>query len=270
VLRLALFGRPLAHSRSPQVHAAFGASLGIAVDYRLVEVGAAPGALHGALLRFVAEGGRGANLTLPCKREALASCATLDERAARAGAINTLLVCPDGALHGADTDGAGLLRDLVDHRGIGLAGARVALLGAGGAARSVAAALVDAGVARLQVANRDAARAAALAADLAHPALAAGGYAALEGGRFDLVINATAASLAGEVPPLPAEVLAPGGIAYDLCYSEAPTPFQGWARACGARLALDGWGMLVEQAALSFERWTGRRPPTAALHAARG
>lgn len=268
MLKLALFGHPVAHSRSPAVHAAFGAATGVALDYQAIDVPSASDgvrALRRALDAFIAGGGRGANVTLPFKRDALRLCASLGDAAARSGAVNTLVIGPDRVVHGDNTDGAGLVRDLTVNRGLALAGERVALLGASGAARGAAVALLDAGVAELAVAGRDPARRAELARDLAAPALRVGDYAALADGRFDLVINATSASLAGLLPPLPAGVLARGGVAYDLVYLDAPTPFQAWAHDGGAALALDGWGMMVEQAAASFALWTGVRPDTAAV-----
>lgn len=279
MLRLALFGHPVAHSRSPEVHAAFGRQCGIALDYQAVDVPSASDglrALSRAVAAFVAAGGRGANITLPFKRDAFALCVaprvesvrTLSPAARRAGAVNTLVIGAEGALHGENTDGAGLIRDLCSNHGVALTGMRVAVLGASGAARGAAAALLEAGVAELVVANRDPARAAGLARDFAHPALRAGTYAALAAGRYDLVINATSASLAGTLPPLPDGVIALGGVAYDLVYAAAPTPFQRWAADAGAALALDGWGMMVEQAAASFALWTGVQPDTAALRTA--
>lgn len=268
MIRLALFGHPVAHSRSPEVHAEFGRQTGIAVDYQAIDVPSAsdgPRALRRALAAFVAEGGRGANVTLPFKQDASRLCATLGAAARRAAAVNTLLIGADGALHGDNTDGDGLLIDLTVGHSLALPGLRVALLGASGAARGAAAALLATGVVALQVANRDAGRAEGLARDLRHPALRVGSYDELADGRFDLVINATSASLAGQLPPLPAGVLAPGGVAYDMVYGPTPTPFQDWAGREGARLALDGWGMMVEQAAASFALWTDARPTTDAV-----
>jgi shikimate dehydrogenase len=270
VLRLALFGHPVAHSRSPEVHAEFGRQCGIALDYQAIDVPSAtdgPRAIARAVGSFVADGGRGANVTLPFKRDALKLCASLGDAARRAGAVNTLVIDAAGVVRGENTDGAGLVRDLVVNHGVTLAGRRVALLGASGAARGAAVALLDAGVAAIAVANRDPQRALGLARDFARDAarLAVRDYAALAGGGYDLVVNATSASLSGALPPLPDGVLAPAAVAYDMVYAAAPTPFQRWAEATGAHLALDGWGMMVEQAAASFELWTGRRPATDAL-----
>ncbi len=201
-------------------------------------------------------------MTLPFKQRALAVAAQLTPRATSAGAVNALRVEDDGTLTGDNTDGAGLVRDLGNNHGVVFRGTAVTLLGGSGAARGALGALLEAG-ATVRVADRDATRRAALAHDF--PAATVGDYATLAGSRAALMINATSASLRGELPPLPAGALAPAGIAYDMVYAQPPTPFQRWALAQGASRALDGWGMLVEQAALSFEFWTGRRPATAAL-----
>jgi shikimate dehydrogenase len=260
VLKLALLGSPLAHSRSPEVHAAFGRQTGIPLHYALIDV--ADGGFEAALAAFIAAGGRGANVTLPFKRRALAAADRLTPRAATAGAVNALKVEDDGSLTGDNTDVAGLLRDLGRNHGIALRGAAVTLLGGSGAARGALAALHEAG-ARGGVAARAAAQRAALARDF--PAATVGDFAALAGSGARIMVNATSASLRDELPPLPTGALAPGATAYDLVYAAAPTAFQRWAEAQGAARALDGWGMLVEQAAASFELWTGTAPATAGL-----
>ena len=260
MLSVALLGHPVAHSRSPEVHAAFGRALGIPLHYALIDV--PDDGLEAALAAFIAAGGRGANVTLPFKQRALAVVTRLTPRAAAAGAVNALKVEDDGSVTGDNTDGVGLVRDLVRNHGIALRGTAATLLGGSGAARGALAALLEAG-AVVRVADRDAARRAALAR--AFPAATVGDYAALARHPATLMVNATSASLRGELPPLPASALAPGSIAYDMVYADLPTPFQRWAEAEGATRALDGWGMMVEQAAASFELWTGSRPATAAL-----
>lgn len=260
MLSLALFGHPVGHSRSPEVHAAFGRALGIPLHYALIDV--TDGELGAALAAFIAAGGRGANVTLPFKQRALALAQRLTPRAAAAGAVNALKVEDDGSLSGDNTDGAGLVRDLEQNHGITLRGAALTLLGGSGAARGALAALLAAG-AVVRVADRAAARRDALARDFPQATIA--DYAALAGGHATLLINATSASLRGELPPLPAGTLAPGGTAYDMVYADPPTPFQRWAQAEGAARALAGWGMMVEQAAASFEFWTGQRPATREL-----
>jgi shikimate dehydrogenase len=257
MLKLALLGHPVAHSRSPEVHAAFGRQTGLALHYTLIDVD--DDAFEGALAAFVAAGGRGANVTLPFKQRARAVATRLTPRAAAAGAVNALKLEDDGSLTGDNTDGAGLVRDLTANHGLALRGLDAVVLGGSGAARAAAAALLEAG-AMVRLADRDAQRRAALARDF--PAVQVTEYAALDGAAATLVVNATSASLRGELPPLPAGLLAPAATAYDMVYADAPTPFQRWAEDAGAARALDGWGMLVEQAAASFELWTGRRPAT--------
>ena len=260
MLSLALLGHPVAHSRSPEVHAAFGRQFGIALHYALIDV--ADDAFETALAAFIAAGGRGINVTLPFKQRALAAATRLTARAATAGAVNTLKVEDDGSISGDNTDGAGLLRDLQHNHGVVLRGTAVTLLGAAGAARGALGALLEAG-AMVRVADRDAARRAAVARDF--PAAKVGDYPALGAAPAALIINATSASLQRELPPLPAGALAPGGIAYDIGYADPPTVFQRWAQAQGAVRALNGWGMMVEQAAAGFEFWTGKRPETRGL-----
>ena len=264
-MQLALFGHPVAHSRSPEVHAEFGRQCGIALGYALIDVPVSAdhhGDFGRALAAFIGAGGRGANVTVPFKLAAAACCTTQSATARRAGAVNTLVIAGDGGSHGDNTDGAGLIADL-RHHGITLAGRRVALLGAGGAARGAAVALLDAGVAELTVANRDAVCGATFARDI--PGTRGVDYAALRSAAFDLMINATSASLRDALPPLPEGALARGAIAYDMVYAPTPTAFQRWALAAGATAAHDGWGMMLEQAAASFALWTGVRPATAPL-----
>lgn len=258
----AVFGNPIAHSKSPRIHAEFARQTGQDMTYsaRLAPLDG----FAESVLAFRAEGGRGANVTVPFKEQAFALASRLSERARMAGAVNTLLFEPDG-LYGDNTDGAGLVRDLTLNLGLNLAGRRVLLMGAGGAARGVILPLLEARPAQLFIANRTPDKAVALAAGFgrgpgASPAnLAGGGYEGLPGG-FDVVINATAASLAGDLPPLPEDAFAAGALAYDMMYGQ-DTPFLAFARARGARTA-DGLGMLVEQAAEAFMLWRGVRPDT--------
>lgn len=280
--RYAVFGHPVAHSRSPRIHAAFGAQCGIALDYTAID--APPESFADAVAAFARDGGRGANVTLPHKPVALALCRDVSERARRAGAVNTLIRAGD-AWHGDNTDGIGLVRDLAQRHGIALEGARVLLLGAGGAAAGVAPALLDAGVARLSISNRSVERAQALAHRLgiddgeprvhlcdwnalveaaARRPQAPRGTAARAGAPpFDLVINSTAAARTSDPVawPLPVDAVAPW-TAVDLGYGGAARPFLDAARGAGAARCIDGLGMLVEQAAESFLRWHGVRPDT--------
>jgi len=259
----AVFGNPIAHSRSPAIHAAFAAALGEDLHY---EARLAPlGGFAGAVAAFVAEGGRGANVTLPFKEDACRLSSRLSERAARAGAVNTLLFA-DGEIVGDNTDGAGLVQDIAGNLGLPLAGRRILLLGAGGAARGVIAPLLAERPTSLHIANRSADKAAALArsfADIA--ALTSGNFAELAGKSFDLVVNATSASLSGDSLPLPPGLFAPGALAYDMMYGKGETPFLRLAREQGAARSSDGLGMLVEQAAEAFCLWRGRRPATAGV-----
>ena len=252
--RYAVIGNPVAHSKSPWIHAEFARATGQALRYEAIE--APRGGFADAVAAFRAAGGKGLNVTLPFKEEAYALCAEASERARLARAVNTLVFREK--TFGDNTDGAGLLADLERNLGKKVKGSHVLLLGAGGAARGVAGALLEAGAAELVIANRDAGRAQALAARL--PGVKASGYGALATG-FDIVVNATSAGLQGAAPPLPAGVLGPGVLAYEMVYGR-DTPFLAAARAAGAR-ACDGLGMLVEQAAESFFLWRGVRPATA-------
>jgi shikimate dehydrogenase len=260
--RYAVIGHGLSHSRSPQIHGLFAQSTGQAMHYGLIDV---PTAGFSAAVRdFFAGGGRGLNVTVPHKEAALALAAHLTPRARRAGAVNTLAAGTGAgamALLGDNTDGAGLVRDLTVNLGYALTGARVLLLGAGGAARGVIAPLLEGGVAGLRIENRTPARAQQLAQEFADLGpISAGGAS---GGAFDLIINATSASLHGEVPSVPAQACGPCTVCYDLAYGTVETAFMCWARAAGAAGALMGLGMLVEQAAESFLLWRGVRPDTA-------
>ncbi|WP_256646019.1 shikimate dehydrogenase [Thermomonas paludicola] len=262
--RYAVFGSPIAHSQSPRIHAAFARQTGVSMDYVAVEAG------HGDFAaKLAASGVQGANVTLPLKEDAFALCAETSSRAQRSGAVNTLLRAGSG-WHGDNTDGVGLVRDLTERHGLDLRQRRVLLLGAGGAARGVAPALLDAGIGELYVVNRTPARADALADAMGEPGrVHARGWDALPAlGGFDLLVNATSASRGGTLPALPMGLAAPRSAAVDLSYGEAAVSFLAWARAAGCSHAVDGLGMLVEQAAESFLLWHGVRPETEAVYAA--
>ena len=262
--RYAVVGNPIAHSKSPQIHAAFARQTGQALSYEALL--APVDGFAQTVADFRAQGGRGLNVTVPFKLEAFALAERHTPRAQAAGAVNTLAFDADGVL-GDNTDGAGLVRDLTANLDFALAGRRILLLGAGGATRGVLLPLLDSRPARLTIANRTVAKAEALAALFAaragDTALDACGFDALAGRRFDLVINATAASLADELPPLPPGLYAEGALAYDMMYGRAPTRFMRAALADGAARVADGLGMLVEQAAESFTLWRGVRPDSA-------
>jgi shikimate dehydrogenase len=265
--RYAVLGHPVAHSRSPAIHARFAAQTGQAVAYGRLEC--PPDGFAAAVRGFAAGGARGCNVTVPFKFEALQLAGRASHRARLAGAANVLgLDGPDPAQWWADnSDGIGLVRDITRHAGVVLAGARVLLVGAGGAAAGVLGPLIDAGVAGVVIANRTAARAEALVqshAALAHArgAQLAAAPLAAPGEAFDLVLNASSSSLTGAELPVPAAVLRPGTLAVDLMYGAAAAPFLAWARAHGA-VPRDGLGMLVEQAAEAFFLWRGVMPRTA-------
>ncbi len=261
----AVFGHPVAHSLSPQIHAAFGKQTGIVLDYRAIA--ATHEEFAPALRAFSEAGGRGANITLPHKEAAFALCIEVSEQAQRAGAVNTLTHIA-GGWRGDNTDGVGLVRDLTDRAGFDLRGRRTLLLGAGGAARGVAQALLEAGVAELVIVNRTPEKADALADSLADPEHANSRYwEDLAGlGDFELLINATSAGREPGALKLPGGLIAPRSLAVDLSYGEAAIAFTAWARAHNVPHVRDGLGMLVEQAASSFEIWHGRRPETESIY----
>jgi shikimate dehydrogenase len=262
--QFAVFGHPVAHSLSPRIHQAFAKQLGLLIEYRAIDV--APAALPAALDAFATAGGMGANITLPHKETAFALCAARSDRAARSGSVNTLTRV-NGRWHGDNTDGAGLVRDLTERQRFDLRGRRTLLLGAGGAARGVAPALLDAGIDELVIVNRSPERADALADVLGDPQRAHSRYWKDLGtiGEFDLLINATSAGRAGGRLDLPFALIAPRALAVDLNYGEIAVPFLAWAESGGCKKRSDGLGMLVEQAAESFAIWTGKRPSTEAI-----
>jgi shikimate dehydrogenase len=259
--RFAVFGQPVLHSLSPKIHRAFAAQFGIALDYTAIEC--PPGDFPGALSSFAKAGGHGANVTLPHKQRAAELCKVLSERAKRAGAVNTL-VKHDGGWLGDNTDGIGLVRDLTSRHGLDLRERRTLMLGAGGAARGVAPALLDTGIGELWIVNRDPVKADALADQLGDPARVHTRYLdnLPELGEFDFILNATSAARHGRLPNLPMSLLGARSVAVDLSYGEAAIPFLAWARAGSAFAAIDGLGMLVEQAAEGFFLWHGVRPDT--------
>jgi shikimate dehydrogenase len=261
--RYAVVGHPIAHSKSPRIHAEFAQRTGQDLVYDAI---LAP--LEGfatTVAAFRAAGGRGLNVTVPFKLEAFALATELTERAREARAVNTLRFDGARAL-GDNTDGAGLVSDITLRLAIPLAGKRILLMGAGGAARGVVGPLLRERPSRLVIANRTVEKAFALAQEFAAQGpVRSGGYAEAGDEPFDVVINATSASLDGVVPPLPTGTFAPGALAYDMVYGERATAFLDTARATGAALTVDGLGMLVAQAAEAFLLWRGVRPETAAV-----
>lgn len=271
--RYAVFGNPIGHSKSPAIHSAFAAETG--EDLRYEAILAPVDDFAGSVAAFVTAGGKGANVTVPFKEDAFRLASRLTPRAQAAGAVNTLTF--NGAdIVGDNTDGAGLVRDLTGNLGVSLHDRHILLLGAGGAARGVILPLLGEQPASLIIVNRTAAKARELAnrsdfAELAHflgCRFDGGSYedlANLDDHPFDVVINATSASLSGDLPPLPAGIFAADSLAYDMMYGQGDTPFMAFARQHGAARVADGLGMLVEQAAEAFNVWRGIRPASAAL-----
>lgn len=262
----AVVGNPIAHSLSPRIHRAFAAQTGEDIRYekQLVE----KGGFAEFARNFFSAGGRGLNVTVPFKLDACEFADQLTERARAAGAVNTLAKQEDGSVLGDNTDGAGLVVDILHNLRWSIRDKKVLLVGAGGAARGTLLPLLGEEPALVHIANRTMQKAEQLVAEFtAHGspnsrgALSAGGLEVFPGG-FDLVINASSASLGGELPPLPREIIGPGCKAYDMVYGAEPTPFMRWARDCGAEVA-DGLGMLVGQAAESFALWRGVMPQVA-------
>lgn len=258
----AVMGFPVAHSKSPRIHATFAKQTGQDLDYRALPV--EPGTFPARVLQFFGEGGKGLNITVPFKQEAWELAGVRSQQAELAGAVNTLLQDADGSVHGHNTDGTGLVRDIVQNHGGRLNGASILVLGAGGATRGILLPLLQQQPAHICIANRTASKAEALATLFSgHGSVSACGFETLQGQTFDWIINATSASLQGELPPLPAGLLHKESWCYDLMYGSEPTIFCRWAQQGGAHKTLDGLGMLVEQAAEAFLLWRGVLPDTA-------
>jgi shikimate dehydrogenase len=258
-----LFGHPVQHSWSPFIHGLFARQTGEDMSYRLRDVEPAQ-FRHEVLEFFFDQAGRGCNVTLPHKRAAADLVNELTPRAQLADAVNTI-VRRDDRLVGDNTDGVGLLRDLKQNLAVSLPrGCRILVLGAGGAARGALAPLLDVEPSRLLIANRTPERAKELVREFSHLGPVAGGSfeAVAAEAPFDLVVNATSASLKGDTPSIAASAVGPGTCCYDMAYGVDDTPFMQWARRSGAIIVAQGWGMLVEQAAESFELWRGVRPST--------
>jgi len=258
----AVMGNPIAHSKSPRIHAAFASQTQQDLDYSRILV--EPGELKSAVDTFRSEGGRGLNITVPFKNDAFAISDSMTERAQSAGAVNTLVLNDDGSIHADNTDGVGMVRDLAINHAFILEGARILVLGAGGAVQGVLLPLLQQHPLEMVIANRTVSKAEILCEKLADVGnVSSSDFKDLEGMQFDGIINGTAASLQGEVPPIPDDVLKPGGWCYDMMYSSEPTAFVRWGLEHGAGQSVDGLGMLVEQAAESFALWRNARPDTA-------
>jgi shikimate dehydrogenase len=257
----AVFGNPVQHSKSPQIHAAFAEQCQQDMQYRAILVEKQQFAA--AADKFFSGAGRGLNITVPFKGDAYTYAGTLSSRAERAQAVNTLVCDEHGETFGDTTDGLGLVRDMVANLGWGITGQRVLVLGAGGAVRGVLEPLLRERPLQLVLANRTPEKAELLAqqfSDLGE--ISGGGFDAIQGQQFDLVINGTAASLAGDLPPLPEDILTERSCCYDMMYAAEPTVFMHWAAQNTAWAVADGLGMLVEQAAESFYLWRQQRPQT--------
>lgn len=259
--RYVLFGHPVTHSWSPFIHGLFARQFDHVIDYKLRDV--APAEFRHAVIDFFVEGGSGANVTLPHKPAAAEVVNELSARAERARAVNTIVRRSATELYGENTDGVGLVTDLVRNLGVSLAGNRVLILGAGGAVRGVLAPLLEQEPREVRIANRTPERAERLRdefSDLGE--ISASSFDRVDDRPWDVILNATAASLAGEVPALPPQAVGGDTICYDMAYGRNDTAFMCWARDRGSRHAYKGWGMLVEQAAESYLLWHGVRPET--------
>jgi len=260
--RYGVMGYPVSHSRSPVIHRLFALQTGEELQYELLQV--APGKLEMAVRQFQRTGGKGLNITVPHKNEVSKLCDHLSERASTAGAVNTLSF-RDSEIHGDNTDGFGLLRDLVVNLGLSLEGANILILGAGGATRGIIGPLLEMQPESLRIANRTLGKAQELVERfaLSGPVSACRFNVVPVTETYDLIINATSAGLQGDSPPYPGAAVSEQTVCYDLSYGLKPTPFSIWAREQGAKRSVMGWGMLVEQAAESFRIWRGVRPDTA-------
>lgn len=262
----AVVGNPISHSKSPRIHSLFAEQTGENLEYTAIQ--APEHDFAGVVTGFFDRGGMGLNVTVPFKEEAWKLAAHRTERAEKAGAANTLYMDSEKQLTADNTDGVGLVADLVQNHGVNLAGARILVLGAGGAVRGVLGPLLHQKPATLTIANRTVAKAQGLvllfADDAGQTTLDASGFEAPDA-PFDLIINGTSASLRGDLPPLSDAVISPDTVVYDMMYSLEATPFNRWALDQGATQVFDGVGMLVEQAAESFRVWRGISPDTASV-----
>jgi shikimate dehydrogenase len=264
--RYAVMGNPIVHSKSPQIHTAFALQTSQDLTYTAILV--ETGKLEEAITAFHSQGGKGLNITIPFKAQAWELVHKCSARAQRARAVNTITIKEDGSLFGDNTDGVGLVRDLIDNHRSRITNQQILLLGAGGAASGVIEALLAQKPSRLVIVNRTPAKAIDLAAQFdLFGTVTGGGYELLANrdNSFNLIINATASSLQGKLPPLPEGILHSSGWVYDMMYGNEPTAFMKWGQTQGAEQSLDGLGMLVEQAAEAFFIWREIRPSTAPI-----
>ena len=259
--RYAVFGNPIKHSKSPRIHALFAEQTKQELVYtaELAEIGQ----FDSAVRHFIANNGKGLNITVPFKEDAWRLAERHSDRARRAGAVNTLKLDKDGSLYGDTTDGVGLVTDLVQNHDVQIKDKHILIIGAGGAVRGVLQAILEQRPASLAIANRTADKAVRLAGDFSDLGDINGcGLDEIEDRHFDIVINGTSASLQGDLPPIPATVFADHACSYDMMYADQATVFMQWSKQNGATQVYDGLGMLVEQAAESFYIWRGIRPET--------
>jgi len=263
--RYAVVGNPVAHSLSPKIHTEFARQTAQQLSYEAIEL--ASDAFTAGIAELQQMGFHGLNVTVPFKREAWELCDSLSDRAKIAGAVNTLSLQADGSIHGDNTDGVGLVRDLVDNLKIKIQDQNVLLLGAGGAVRGVLEPLLALSPAQLTIANRNLDRANALADDFTSSGkIEVVAYNQLSNKSYNLIINATAAGLSQQLPPIPASLLDRAGVCYDMMYDiNKATSFVEWSTSRGVKQSYDGLGMLVEQAAEAFSLWRGVRPQTGNL-----
>ena len=263
--RYAVVGNPVAHSLSPRIHAEFARATGESLQYQAIEIAA--DAFAAGIAELQQQKFLGLNVTVPFKREAWELCNSLSSRARIAGAVNTLCLQSDGTIHGDNTDGVGLVRDLVNNLKIEIKQRNILILGAGGAVRGVLEPLLALSPARITVANRNVDKARALALDFTSVGkIEVLAYDQIKPGGYHLIINATAAGLDNQIPPVSTAVLEGTGVCYDMMYNlKAPTAFVEWSIANGMKRSHDGLGMLVEQAAEAFHLWRGVRPATSLL-----
>ena len=269
--KYAVLGNPVSHSKSPLIHSMFAQQTDQTMSY--VAISLEENEFEGFVRNFFADGGGGLNVTVPYKGNAFALAASCSPRAELAQAVNTLFLDVNGDICGDNTDGVGLVTDLKLNNKVAISGQRVLILGAGGAVRGIMAALVYEQASAITIVNRDVSKAELLAEEMQSMApIEAMSYSKLQevankGRRYDLIINGTSSSLFGEMPELDAKLIAPDCCCYDLMYSATDTPFVQWAKLEGARISIDGLGMLVEQAAEAFALWRGVRPNTASVMA---
>ena len=262
--KYAVFGHPINHSKSPRIHQLFAEQTQQQLSYEAQDVPAE--SFETAVQQFLEQGGKGLNCTVPLKERAWKRAEHLSKRAQFSKAVNTLILQEDGSLLGDNTDGIGLVADLINNHSMTLVDSRILILGAGGASRGIIEPLMQQSPKKIVIANRTVEKAMTLSYDFAQLGDIKGcSYEDIKNQQFDLILNATSASLTGELPPLGQNILAENGCCYDLAYANKPTAFVLWGREQKAKKSLDGLGMLVEQAAEAFYCWRGVRPETTAI-----